>query len=243
MFKLTYFLSKFTGAKPHGFKRNRSTSTAGLEIQSEIARALDTNKFTIMASLDLSSAFDIVNINLLLKRLKIVGLPTDVINLIRIWLTDRTYYVTTKGTNSFIRLSEVGTIQGSILGPFLYAIYVAPIQDIFAITMFADDNFPMESNSNLAALIHEFEKKLRLISKWLKDSGLKINENKTELCLFHRNDHAPITISINGIIVKSKSSINVLGVQFDSKLSWNDQVNKAINKAKITRGPKLEQCG
>ena len=30
----------------------------------------------------------------------------------------------------------------------------------------------------------------------------------------------------------SKSSINVLGVQFDSKLSWKDQVNKTINKAK-----------
>ena len=51
-----------TGSKQHGFKRKRSTSTAGLEIQSEISRALDTNKYTIMASLDLSSAFDIVNI-------------------------------------------------------------------------------------------------------------------------------------------------------------------------------------
>ena len=76
-----------------------------------------------MASLDLSSAFDIVNIQLLLKRLKIVGLPNDLINLIEIWLKDRTYYVTAKGNNSYIRLSNIGTIQGSILGPFLYAIY------------------------------------------------------------------------------------------------------------------------
>ena len=68
-----------TGACQHGFKRKKSTSTAGLEIQSEIARALDTNKFTIMASLDLSSAFDIVNINLLIKRLQIMGLPKDLI--------------------------------------------------------------------------------------------------------------------------------------------------------------------
>ena len=28
--------------------------------------------------------------------------------------------------------------------------------------------------------------------------------------------------------------MNVLGVQFDSKLSWSDQVNKTINKAKKT---------
>ena len=78
-----------------------------------------------------------------LKRLTIVGLPMDLINLIRIWLSDRTYYITAKGSNSFIRLSEIGTIQGSILGPFLYAIYVAPLQDLYAITLFADDNYPL----------------------------------------------------------------------------------------------------
>ena len=49
-------------------------------IHSEIARALDSNMYTAMASLDLSSAFDIVNINLLLKRLEIVGLPDDIDN-------------------------------------------------------------------------------------------------------------------------------------------------------------------
>ena len=49
-----------TGARQHGFNRKRSTSTAGLEIQSEITRALDSNKFTLMASLDLTSVFDIV---------------------------------------------------------------------------------------------------------------------------------------------------------------------------------------
>ena len=80
---------------------------------------------------------------------------------------------------------------------FIYAIYVAPIQDLHEITMFADDNFPLASNQDLTQLITEFQAKLISISNWLKDSGLKINENKTELCLFHRNDHALITITIN----------------------------------------------
>ena len=91
--------------------------------------------------------------NLLLKRLRIVGLPEDIVGLIQTWLTNRTYYVSTKGTNSYIRLSDIGTIQGSILGPFLYAIYVAPIQDLYEITMFADDKYPLASNHNLERLI------------------------------------------------------------------------------------------
>ena len=35
-----------------------------------------------------------------------------------------------------------------------------------------------------------------------------------------------VTIRVNGVLVKSKKSINVLGVEFDSKLHWNSQVAK-----------------
>ena len=40
--------------------------TAGLAIQSALARALDQGKYAIIASLDLSAAFDVENIDLLL---------------------------------------------------------------------------------------------------------------------------------------------------------------------------------
>ena len=46
-----------------------------------------------MASLDLSMAFDLVNTELLVKRLKIMGMPSDLIKLIREWLSNRSYYV------------------------------------------------------------------------------------------------------------------------------------------------------
>jgi hypothetical protein len=59
-----------TGEQQHGFKKNRSTITAGLTIQSLISREMDEDKFVVMSSLDLSAAFDLVNLDLLLKRLK-----------------------------------------------------------------------------------------------------------------------------------------------------------------------------
>ena len=89
-----------TGIKEHGFKKNKSTSTLSLEIQNLISRALDEDKLVLLASLDLSAAFDVVNIELLIKRLKIIGLPIDVVELIRIWLKDRMYYVSIDGVNS-----------------------------------------------------------------------------------------------------------------------------------------------
>ena len=49
-----------------------------------------------MAGIDLSSAFDIVDVDLLMKRLAILGLPSNVIGLIKVWLHERvTQYVLT----------------------------------------------------------------------------------------------------------------------------------------------------
>ena len=59
-----------------------------------------------------------------------------------------------------------------------------------------------------------------------------MNEGKTELCLFHKNDKPPITIQISNSQVTSKKQINVLGVLFDSKLNWNSHVSQSIAKAK-----------
>ena len=59
-----------------------------------------------------------------------------------------------------------------------------------------------------------------------------VNESKTEICLFHRHDKPIIQLRIQDVIVKSRKSINVLGVIFDSKLSWNVHIASAIVKAK-----------
>ena len=46
-----------------------------------------------MASLDLSSAFDVVDVKLLIKRLYIIGLPGDVLSMVENWLTGRFFYI------------------------------------------------------------------------------------------------------------------------------------------------------
>jgi hypothetical protein len=58
-----------------------------------------------------------------------------------------------------------------------------------------------------------------------------VNNNKTEICLFYKNDVAPINIIMDNTTVKTKSTINILGVLFDSKLHWGQHVTQAIHKA------------
>ena len=76
-----------------------------------------------------------------------------------------------------------GTIQGSILGQTLYAIYVSPLFDLADLSNFADDNFVLTFHKNKQDAVSLMETKLKLITTWLTDSGLKVNESKTESCL------------------------------------------------------------
>ena len=62
--------SSLTGNNQHGFKKERSTITASLDIQSRVAALMDQDQYVAMASLDLSAAFDVVNVDLLLARLR-----------------------------------------------------------------------------------------------------------------------------------------------------------------------------
>ena len=70
----------------------------------------------------------------------------------------------------------------------------------------------------------EMENKIKINTKWLTDSGLQVNEAKTELCHFYSNDTPPVEIRVNNIVIKSKDTMNVLGVIFDSKLSWSKHI-------------------
>ena len=187
---------------------------------------------TLMASLDLSAAFDVVNVELLLERLEVIGLPPDVIKMISVWLRDRYFYVSIDGDSSYIRGSSVGTVQGSILGPMLFSLFVSPLLNLTKTILFADDNYVLVWNKHRGELKNEMEAKLSLIIKWVKDSGLKVNESKTELCLFHRKDQAPISVKINNTTLTSKRSMNVLGVTFDNKLNWQSHIENAITKSK-----------
>jgi hypothetical protein len=79
--------------------------------------------------------------------------------------------------------------------------------------------------------LRELGEKLVRIVKWLKDSGLKVNEKKTELCIFHRNKNTDGDLKIDNTTIQSKSEMNVLGLTFDSKLNWGPQVSRAIKGA------------
>jgi hypothetical protein len=75
------------------------------------------------------------------------------------------------------------------------------------------------------------EHSLERITKWLGESGLLVNKSKTEICLFYRQDTAPVKVRIENTLVETKKSMNVSGVIFDSRLCWSEQVASAVNRS------------
>ena len=80
-----------------------------------ISRALDGDNYALMASIDLSAAFDVINIGLLIKPLKIIGLLEDVVSLIEVWLRNKVFYVEIDDLVSNINNINHDTIQGQFL--------------------------------------------------------------------------------------------------------------------------------
>ena len=76
---------------------------------------------------------------------------------------------------------------------------------------FADDNYIVAQNLIKQVALEELAKRLEKIIKWLKDSWLKVNKTKTELCIFHRKNDTNGSVLINGSDVIAKNEINVLG--------------------------------
>jgi hypothetical protein len=137
-----------TGKNQHGFKKGRSTVTALKEIQSQIAMKIDEGYYVAMGSLDLTAAFDVVNTDLLLKRLEKLGLPQDWMELLEAWLRDRAAFVEVSADRSMIYDVNIGTVQGSILGPVLFSLFVSPVFGGNNIVAYADDTYTITSAKN-----------------------------------------------------------------------------------------------
>ena len=119
----------FQSAYCHGY----STETALLRVKNDIAATLDEKGKVVFVMLDLSSAFDTINHNILMNRLQhSVGITDAALSWLHLYITERYWRVAVDSATSADCVMKCGVPQGSVLGPILYCIYTRPICDIVA---------------------------------------------------------------------------------------------------------------
>ena len=83
---------------------------------------MDQPKMPVNVYIDLSKAFDTLNFDVLLSKLKYYGLYEIPLKLVSNYLTNRNQYVKFESCiSNFVPISAV-VPQGSILGPLLFSI-------------------------------------------------------------------------------------------------------------------------
>ena len=140
------------------------------------------------------------------------------------------FYVEVNDPNSNFYVINPGTIQETILSPILYAIYVSPLFDRTDLSSFADDNFALTWHICKQTVKNQMQKTSANPSV-IRRVRFKSQRRKKELCLFYKKYTHPIEITLNNNILKSNPNMNVLGVCFDSKLTWSLHIAMTINKA------------
>ncbi len=225
----------------YGFREGHSTEFAAIEVIDRITQQMDNGETPFNVYLDLSKAFDTLDHNILMEKLKHYGVRNT---LIENYLSNRQQYVEIEGKKSAMSTIMTGVPQGSILGPLLFIIYMNDISfasDLFNAIIYADDStlngtlsaFNTNGNNNV-----NINQELNKVSDWLKVNKLSLNVSKTKCMVFHtpQKQIANLSLEIDGVAIEQVSEFNFLGILISEHLNWKSHVEYIAGKLSRTNG-------
>lgn len=199
---------------------------------------MDNKKLTASDFLDMSKAFDSLNHDLLIKKLRHIGLSSQVILWFQSYLSFRYQRVRINSSLSDLLPISTGVPQGSILGPLLFSVYVNDLPLSLKkceVDSYVDDT-KMYLSFNVKdkdILITDLQQDLTSIRNWCFNNSLLINPDKTKLIVFGTKQMLSrlddFKLSLLGKELTPCDSVRDLGVYVDSQLSYDKHVSKTVS--------------
>lgn len=179
----------------------------------------------------MSKAFDCVDHETLLSKLRFYGIEGTSLELIASYLRQRVQSVAVNGVRSSGSFVRMGVPQGSILGPFLFLIYINDlpffVKNLCDIVLFADDTSLIFKVNRDKHNYDDVNSALSRVQQWFSANNLVLNAKKTkcvEFTLPNIKKHN-IHISLNNEVITVTDSTVFLGITLDSRLQWNSHLS------------------
>jgi len=232
LFRLQQEVPDIEGDHQHGFRQHHSTVTALLSIQSKMAQIIDERKHGIIYSVDLSAAFDLLKPDKFIELFK-HKLSEGLLFALADFLTSRKFVVEMGKSKSNIVHLDRGCVQGSILGPKLFSLYLFELEKHLgancSVVSYADDTYVIVEGIDDKDTLTNLKDTLTSHINYLKSVGMVVNESKTELMWIGNTKYAD-TVEINGKTLSFQTHMKALGLIIESNLSWTMQAEMAIKK-------------
>lgn len=226
------------------YKPKHSTMTALLKISEDIRQAMDDKKLTIIVLLDCSAAFNSVDFDILLTKLKhYFNFSNSSLSWMNSYLTNRRQQVKIKTGNSEWETLDRSVPPGTVLGPVLFTLYTQDLTKILHQNInyhsYSDD-IQIYSHCKLHDLqttTQDFTRQLQTIFGWATDNGISLNAKKTQAMLIGSerlinkiNFSNVQKLRINNTEVQFVNNVKNLGIYFDQFFTWKNQVQHTCKK-------------
>ena len=214
-----------------GFRKGFNAQHSLLKLLEKWRQSLDQGlEFGVLLT-DLSKAFDCLSHELLAARLSAYGVHISAVRFIYDYLSNRKQRTKIENHYSSWRDLIFGVPQGSILGPLLFNIYLCDLfmfTDNIDIASYADDTTPYVSGVTLDSTVKSLEKIADLLFTWFNYNQMKGNEDKCHVILSSQDN---VHVNIGTAQIENSKCQKLLGINIDSKLTFEDHINRICKKA------------
>ena len=198
-----------------GFGKFFSTDSCLSYLNNQVATGFESGYYTSMILIELQKAFDTVNHDILLKKMEFVGFSEETKKWFKSYLSNRKFKVHIKNTFSEPGNLPCGVLQGSILGPLLFLLYINDMPQAVdcELLLYADDTCLIFQHNDITEIETALNKNFSMLCDWFVDNKLSIHfgKDKTKSILFdskHKTKNSkPLNIQYNDIKIKQYSKV------------------------------------